>query len=143
MNQSKIIAFILFLVKQNLVLSISPFAYPRLLILGPTGVGKSSLGNVLAGCQPNDINCFFPVCPGLTSCTKETKIAEGNYLGVGEKVTLIDTRGFGDSAGDEVCLHFTAICLQSQVHLDHDLLNGLVIIARGQESKEIYQCESI
>ena len=111
MYQSTIIVFLLYFVKQNLVFSTSPFAYPRLLILGPTGVGKSSLGNVLAGCQPNDQNCFFPVCPGLTSCTKETKIAEGNYLGVGANVTLIDTPGFGDSAGDEVCLHFTAICV--------------------------------
>ena len=44
MNQKTVIAFLL-LATQNLVLSTTPYAYPRLLILGPTGVGKSSLGN--------------------------------------------------------------------------------------------------
>ena len=94
----------LFVINYHPVLSTTPFSYPRLLILGPTGVGKSSLGNVLAGCEPSDENCFFPVCPGADSCTKETKIAEGKYLGVGANVTLVDTPGFGDSDGEEVYL---------------------------------------
>ena len=98
----KVVLVLLFTVTSKLALTTSPFAYPRLLILGPTGVGKSSLGNVLAGCQPNDESCFFPVCPGGNSCTKETKIAQGFYLGNGPNVTLIDTPGFGDTDGDEV-----------------------------------------
>ena len=100
MNTLVVILF--FAVNCNHALTTSQFAYPRLLILGPTGVGKSSLGNVLAGCEPNDENCFFPVCPGGHSCTKETKIAQGFYLGNGPNVTLIDTPGFGDTDGDEV-----------------------------------------
>ena len=56
----------------------------------------------MAGCQPNDDSCFFPVCPGLESCTKETKIAETNYLeSSGAPVTLVDTPGFGDTTGNE------------------------------------------
>ena len=106
MDQALKILSLCFVIYTKYVVTTSPFAYPRLLILGPTGVGKSSLGNVLTGCEPNDQNCFFPVCPGLTSCTKETKIAEGTYVGVGAAVTLIDTPGFGDSSGDEVCSLF-------------------------------------
>ena len=100
----------LFVINYHPVLSTTPFSYPRLLILGPTGVGKSSLGNVLAGCEPSDENCFFPVCPGADSCTKETKIAEGKYLGVGANVTLVDTPGFGDSDGEEVYLFQNRLC---------------------------------
>ena len=102
MNLMKKIIVLLFIVNYHPVLSTTPFAYPRFLILGPTGAGKSSLGNVLAGCEPADENCFFPVCPGENSCTKETQIAEGRYLGVGANVTLVDTPGFGDSDGQEV-----------------------------------------
>ena len=96
------ISFILVLVgHKSFVSSETAFAFPQFLILGQTGVGKSSLGNVLAGCKPNDESCFFPVCSGLESCTKETKIAEGSYLGDGPNVTLVDTPGFGDSSGNE------------------------------------------
>ena len=111
----KIIVLLFGIVNYHQVLTTTPFAYPRFLILGPTGVGKSSLGNVLAGCEPSDENCFFPVCPGADSCTKETRIAEGKYLGFGANVTLVDTPGFGDSDGEEVfiliVLKMAALCI--------------------------------
>ena len=51
------------------------------MIFGATGVGKSSLGNVLLGADVNCEDCFFPVCHGLDTCTKETKITPGKWLG--------------------------------------------------------------
>ena len=54
---------------------------PRIVIFGETGVGKSSLGNVLLGADVNCEDCVFSVCHGIDSCTKETKITPGKWLG--------------------------------------------------------------
>jgi len=87
------------------------YPYPRIVIMGQSGVGKSSIGNVLAGCEPSneEEECFFPVCSGTDSCTSETSIASAEYLGkwgneTYADVTLVDTPGFGDSSGDDTPL---------------------------------------
>merc|ERR1712212_822773 len=74
---------------------------PRMVILGQTGTGKSTLANILLG-QPFDCkNCTFPVCDGMNSCTKEPKYAVGNWLGKEEPFTVVDTAGFGDSDNND------------------------------------------
>jgi len=82
----------------------APYPDPRIVIVGPTGAGKSSLAKVLLGCSPKDNeNCLFPVCKGsTTSCTSQTEIGSGSWLGGDEhQVTIVDTPGFGDSSGDD------------------------------------------
>ena len=54
--------------------------FPHLVILGGTGVGKSTLADVLLGEDPNCKNCTFPICGGGDSCTKDTKFAAGKYI---------------------------------------------------------------
>ena len=50
---------------------------PHLTIIGSTGTGKSTLGNVLLGCPPDSTNCTFPVCGDHQSCTKNTTYGIG------------------------------------------------------------------
>ena len=55
---------------------------PHIILLGETGVGKSSLANVFVGNPPDCNNCSFPVCKDtLDSCTKETSYQKGFWLG--------------------------------------------------------------
>ena len=76
-----IIYFILIFFSPLLVIADEDLPQPRILILGQTGVGKSTLANVLIGENVECTDCTFPICDGLESCTKETKYATGQWLG--------------------------------------------------------------
>ena len=70
----------------------------KLLVIGKTGTGKSSLCNVLTGVA-HDAS-VFPVSSGAESCTLKTQMANVFFNGEGEKpMTLIDTEGF-DATND-------------------------------------------
>ena len=94
---------------------------PRIVIVGPTGAGKSSLAEALLGCDPTDASdvCMFEVCNGLDSCTKNTTAGTGVWLENSQQFTVnicddknkkisygilsqvVDTPGFGDSNGND------------------------------------------
>merc|ERR1712212_938831 len=84
---------------------------PRMIIVGPTGAGKSSLANAFLGCDPRAPSgtCLFGVGNGMDSCTKETTYGYGPWLGNTTQhnftsfhnFTVVDTPGFGDTDGED------------------------------------------
>eukprot|EP00092_Neocalanus_flemingeri_P001711 GFUD01001826.1.p1 GENE.GFUD01001826.1~~GFUD01001826.1.p1 ORF type:complete len:413 (-),score=166.86 GFUD01001826.1:124-1362(-) len=82
---------------------------PRFVILGPTGSGKSSLGNVLLGRDkewrnPGQEECFTvgAFSTGMEGgVTREVCAHTGHWLGHGREVTVVDTPGFGNSLEEE------------------------------------------
>ena len=74
---------------------------PKIVIVGQTGAGKSTLANVLLGQDPKCKNCTFEICNSHDSCTKETSYAVGKWLNHGADFTIVDTPGFGDTDNDD------------------------------------------
>jgi len=105
--------------KNEIITNQDEYASPRIVILGGTGVGKSSLANIFLGRDKNyngsefHDGCFKVSPKFVTGVTKNTCADQGPWLGKGENVTIIDTPGFG-----------------SQVEREQETINGLIKVLK-------------
>ena len=93
------------------LISVANFTYFFNIFLGGTGVGKSSLANVLLGRDKNfagigfQHGCFkvYGLHHDQTSVTKKTCHDQGRFLGNTSKptITVVDTPGFGNDLIEE------------------------------------------
>jgi len=99
LSMSSLLPFLLGIAQFYVSVQGNDLPQPVLTILGATGVGKSSVADVLLGESPECKDCIFPICPGADSCTKTTGFATGPWLGnlTNPNFTVVDTPGFGDS----------------------------------------------
>jgi len=104
----------------------------KMLIIGKTGVGKSSLCNVICGLPRNAK--AFPVSPEATACTHTTQLADA-FFGNNKTLpfSLIDTMGFDDPTRDvdAVIIGELVATLKERV----DFVNTFVIAINGQHPR--------
>ena len=101
----------------------------KLLIVGITGAGKSSILNVLSG-HAADAN-IFPVSSAAESCTQKTKFANVNFNGDPSfPISLIDTIGFDDPRKNEDAAIIAELVCKLKSSCNH--INLFVIAVNGQ-----------
>ena len=112
--------------------NISQNGLKKILVIGKTGTGKSTLCNVLAG-KEYDAD-YFPTSSDGRSCTHKTKFANVFLNGDKNKpVSLIDTIGFDDPTKD----HDATIIAELAVKLNTrcDYVNLFVLAVNGQNPR--------
>merc|ERR1711892_1486226 len=104
----------------------------KLLIIGKTGTGKSSLCNVITG---HDMDSdIFPVSAKAVSCTQSTQFANVNFnANVGRPISLIDTIGFDDPKKDKDADIIGELVHQLKNNCDY--VNLFMIAVNGQNPR--------
>ncbi|XP_075254542.1 uncharacterized protein LOC142345961 isoform X2 [Convolutriloba macropyga] len=116
----------------ELVDNVSANGRKKLLVIGKTGTGKSTLCNVIAGLDPE--SDWFPVSSAAESCTKTTQF--GNILFNGDRerpISLIDTIGFSDPDNDEDAGVISDLVIKLRAKCDY--VNLFAIVVNGQNPR--------
>ena len=106
---------------------------PKIVVIGVTGSGKSTLCNILSGYDPNgeDEN-GFPASDSLNSCTYKTIGKEVNWLGNEElPFTIFDTPGLGDPSGNDSSNIMEMVQTLKKIRF----VNAFVIVFNGQNPR--------
>ena len=116
----------------SLVEDINGNTFKKVLIVGKTGTGKSSLCNVVAG-KAHDAD-LFPVSAEAHGCTGTTTFGNVFFNGIKETpVSLIDTVGFDDPERDTDATIISDLVIKLRTKCDY--VNLFVIAANGQDPR--------
>ena len=112
--------------------SISHNGLKKILVIGKTGTGKSSLCNVLAGKECNAK--YFPSSSKSTSCTQKTRFKNVFFNGDKKKqVTVIDTMGFDDPTKNHDAKIIAELVVKLKTKCDY--VNLFVLAVNGQNPR--------
>ena len=115
-----------------LVEDINGNTFKKVLILGKTWTGKSSLCNVVAG-KAHDAD-LFPVSTEAQGCTGTITFGNVFFNGIKETpVSLIDTVGIDDTESDTDATIISELVIKLRTKCDH--VNLFVIAVNGQEPR--------
>ena len=104
----------------------------KLLVVGKTGSGKSSLCNVLSGYSFNAD--LFEVSAESTSCTQKTNFRNVFFNGDRMKpISIIDTIGFGDPNNDTDATIISDLVVKLKNNCDY--VNLFLITVNGQDPR--------
>ena len=104
----------------------------KILIVGKTGTGKSSLCNILAGLDFN--NPMFTVSADAQSCTEHTTLANVYFNGnIIRPISIIDTIGFDDPDRDTDTDIIEDLRTTLKTRCDH--VNLFAIAVNGQSPR--------
>lgn len=97
------------------------------MLLGKTGVGKSSFGNLIVGGQN-----VFEVGHGASSKTSKVAWTSQRFLGDGQCVTVIDTPGGFDTEASD---YDRSLEMQNQLRNEFPYIDVFVLVWKGTETR--------
>ena len=111
-------------------------AVKSVVLLGESGVGKSSIGNRLLGLNSAT---GFKESSGTDSCTKKTREISGSWVTNGTKYSIIDTPGLNDSDNEDTD-HLRSIVEflrhKEQVH-------SFLVVRNGHQPRMLHSFKSM
>jgi len=112
-----------------------PLIIKELILVGQTGVGKSTLGNVLLGYEYDQTEPFEP-SGGASSYTQDCQHEYSRWMGPEHGLGVTDTPGFGDTGSNGECGRTEQAILQIfSTHLKEHPKHAVLVVIDGHKDR--------